>query len=301
MGSRSFNVETLVLKEKEGGKAYALPSSREELVEEVEGSRTPRVHTYTSEHMHFPTQNLPPPPTSCPTTISQEKTKAKRTLNSNDAYHDIITDGGEARDFYQICPICGVPERTFSRPLTVDRGPSIRNLDGPSSIAATPDDYIKSRNPGEATVVPVTPSNYGIAASTKLPDDSAIPEVASNSVPPLPMPSTSPDAPDDLAAPVSGILPDITDQLPALPEAPARELEKDGKEGNQRRRKAVVDKAHKSIRRARVILLRRRVLNVVLGRQLAGPIKDALNLISQENSRTDKVGAASRQSAQIPV
>jgi hypothetical protein len=62
---------------------------------------------------------------------------------------------------------------------------------------------------------------------------------------------------------------DITGQLVAPPSPPLR------------KRRRTVNRGHTVIRKARKIVLRRRILAVVVGRQLAKPTKEALRLISQ--------------------
>lgn len=95
------------------------------------------------------------------------------------------------------------------------------------------------------------------------------------------------------AASIPGVPTDVTG-LAAIPDTPAPKL------GKKARGKAI---AHKVIRTSRRIVMRKRILAIPLGRQLSGPVADALKLISQGipiPTIVDALGSASIP-APVPV
>ena len=208
---------------------------------------------------------------------------------------------------------------TSNHPVVVVRTLPPRTFDGPASIATATEDF--SHAPGDCPTISVVDESHDDAglllkiegpekiipgppvANNRLPLSTLenIPMVDSNSVkdkppcaPEIPVVPTVPvlaEAPGLPPIPVvPGVPVDVTGEAP-IPATPAPNLNKAQK---------MKVKSQKAIRKARRIVLRKSVLSVLLGRQLAGPTVDALKLTSKRESGA--VGAAtSATPAPVPM
>lgn len=140
-------------------------------------------------------------------------------------------------------------------------GPSITNgklpLSALENMPLTDGCWLKQKLPGAAAMPPP-------------PGNPSLPKAPLHGLPPIPC--------------VPGVPIDATGHAPA-PDTPRQNLSK---------RQKIKVKGQKAIRKGRRVVLRKSVLTVVLGRQLAGPTKNLLNVISKGGSVAvgDATGAA---------
>lgn len=142
-----------------------------------------------------------------------------------------------------------------------------------------------------ASPIPSTDAGLPTAKPDGFPSASAIADASEITTAPegLPDVPNTPDVPvPDISAPeIPNIPTDVTGQLPA-PGTP-------NTDDKSSKGKKVILKGKKAIRRGRRIILRKPVLSIVIGRQLAGPVADAIKLISKDlpiGPVADAAGAA---------